>query len=553
MAQLTAQSLKDKALRDLRGKKLPQALKKAQLGIKSFPKDPDFHGIAGFVLTEMKRYTQSIPHFAEASRMRPDNPQFAENLANALMQTGRLDRALAYAEKKREQFSQSIELERVIDEIISKGDSWLEIIAFVSKSLESEPDNAQQLAMRARAYQHIEFLAEATRDIKRAYALDPEDEEIALQMATNLSETGDVNACKAILSRIVENNPLNVRALLKLSSIVVQEDVPALLEYVEAASAVAKHSKEQLAFAKAHLIRCRDGLAASMPAYAQANAKHHKIKPYDPAEAEQRFDNICSIFPVGCAPPSSALTDAPAPIFVVGQPRSGTTLMEMMLSAVQGVVGCGEFQLGADLARPYFANVQRFGTEEALAYAHSYRRLMPPLPEGTGSFVDKMPNNYQRLGLLLSAFPNARVIDMLRDPRDVGLSAWIRLFPARAMRYANNLEAIAHSANLYRKYMKHWQQLFGERVMTVSYEALVEDPETCSRRIAQFCNLQWTEQMLHPEENAQQVRTASLHQVREKITTGAVGGWHQVRGHLEPMLDGLIPELWPEYDLTRRD
>ena len=110
MAQQTPNTLKSKALSDLGAGKLPQALKKAQLGIKKFPKDSDYQAIAGFVLTEMERYKQAVPHFAAASRMKPDEAQFVENLANALMQTGQIPRALSYAEHKLQQFPGNKEL-----------------------------------------------------------------------------------------------------------------------------------------------------------------------------------------------------------------------------------------------------------------------------------------------------------------------------------------------------------------------------------------------------------------------------------------------------------
>ncbi|WP_253282458.1 MULTISPECIES: tetratricopeptide repeat protein [Ruegeria] len=151
--------------------KLPQALKKAQLGIKKFPKDSDYQAIAGFVLTEMKQYRKSIPHFIEASRMKPDDPQFAENLANALMQTGQILQALTYAEKKIERFPNNRELTRVIDEIQRQGENWRSIIQFTTHKLASDPNNAELLSKRARAFQSIGFVEESTRDIQRAYEL----------------------------------------------------------------------------------------------------------------------------------------------------------------------------------------------------------------------------------------------------------------------------------------------------------------------------------------------------------------------------------------------
>lgn len=203
MENQITQSLKSKAMALLDAGKLSQALKKAQLGIKKFPKDSDYQAIAGFVLTEMKQYRKSIPYFVEASRMKPDDPQFAENLANALMQTGQIVQALTYAEKKIERFPNNRELTRVIDEIQRQGENWRSIIQFTTHKLASDPDNAELLSKRARAYQSIGFVEESTRDIQRAYELAAKNTTIALQMAINLHQAGD----RAQAIKVLQNIP----------------------------------------------------------------------------------------------------------------------------------------------------------------------------------------------------------------------------------------------------------------------------------------------------------------------------------------------------------
>lgn len=549
MAQQTASSLKSKALGDLNAGKLPQALKKAQLGIKKFPKDADYYAIAGFVLTEMKRYKQSIPHFAEASKIKPDDPQFAENLANALMQSGQIPRALSYAEQKLARFPNSKELLRIVDEIQLKGQNWRLIIDYSTKKLEADPDNASVLANRARAYEKIGFLEDSTRDIDRAFELSPRDNSIALQKAMNLRQKGEEGGCIKVLRDILRTEPHHPSALYQLSLVSVSQGLDELLSATDQAIAEAEQPDSVLEFARAQLLSKRDGLAAALPQFSHANAVQHENNPYDPGKEEADFARICDLFPKDQSFATTDQTQSPDPIFVIGQPRSGTTLMEMMLSTASSVASCGELTLAADLSRPFVENEKPFDISTARAFAQEFRELMPPIPKGSAAFVDKMPHNYQRVGFLLSAFPNARIVNMMRDPRDVGLSKWIRRFPAPGMRYASDLTAIAHSANLYRKYMAHWDQVFGGRILTVPYEDLVADPETHSRRVAGFCDITWHAQMMHPEENTRQVRTASIDQVRQKISTKSIGGWRKVADQIQPMLDGFDPALWPEYDL----
>ncbi|WP_420586602.1 tetratricopeptide repeat-containing sulfotransferase family protein [Ruegeria sp.] len=551
MQNQTAKALKDKAVAALEAGKLQQALKKAQLGVKKFPKDSDFHAISGFVLTELKQYKKSIPHFVEASRMKPDDPQFVENLANALMQTGQIPKALEYTEHKLEQFPNNKELNRVLDEIHLKGTSWRSIIEHATSKLATDPDNVDLLSKRARAYAKIGFDADNTRDIARAYELKPDDIKIAFQKSVSLHQSGDKKGSTEILHRILEDSPEHASALLQLSTMVSKDEAAKLMGAVEAA--IDKNDNEllELEFAKAHLMSKTDGLNAALPQFARANRIQHDSNPYNFAEEEKKLRNITGLFPVGSELQTADHSDTPVPIFVLGQPRSGTTLMEMMLSSVPGIAGCGELMLGADLSRDFEDGKTAFTAADASKFAREFREQMPPIPDGSTAFVDKMPHNFQRVGFLLAAFPNAKVINMLRDPRDVGLSKWIRRFPAGGMRYASNLDSIAHSANMYRQYMAHWQEVFGDKILTMPYEKLVADPETYSKQVAAFCEIEWNETMMHPEENTKQVRTASIDQVRNKISTKSIGGWQSVSEHLRPMLDGFDPALWPEYDFTQ--
>lgn len=550
MENQTTKSLKGKAVELLEAGKLSQALKKAQLGIKKFPKDPDYQAIAGFVLTEMKQYKRSIPHFVEASRMKPDDPQFVENIANALMQTGQISKALDYVERKSEKFPENKELARVADEIKRQGENWRSIVEYVSFQLEKDPDNAELLSSRARAYGRIGFVAENTRDIARAYELEPERPGIAFQKAVDLHQSGDKAGSTKILRDILATEPTHPQALYQLSSMVDKADIPELLQSVETAIQGTEHADVELEFAKAQLISKNEGLSAALPQFAKANSIQHELLPYDTASEEEKFTIKSNLFPVGKSVPSSNLVSTPAPIFVIGQPRSGTTLMEMMLSSAEHIAGCGELTLGADLSREFKVGLKEFDDTAAREFAKKFREFLPPISEDSTAFVDKMPHNYQRVGFLLSAFPNAKVVNMLRDPRDVGLSKWIRRFPAGGMNYASKLETIAHSANLYRRYMTHWDAVFGDRILTVPYEELVADPKTYSQQVAKFCEIEWHETMMHPEENTKQVRTASIDQVRNKISTKSIGGWRKVAEHIQPMLDGFDPELWPEYDFS---
>ena len=159
-----------------------------------------------------------------------------------------------------------------------------------------------------------------------------------------------------------------------------------------------------------------------------------------------------------------------------------------------------------------------------------------------------MPANYRFVGFLLHAFPEARIIHIARDPRDVALSMWRSFFPSAWMNFTFDLKAMAFSANLYKRYMQHWEKLYGDRVLTLNYRDIVSDVEAASQQLADYCGLDWVEEMAAPERNTARVRTASVVQVRQGVHKKSLGGWRAMEGALQPFIDGLDPELWPELE-----
>ena len=157
-----------------------------------------------------------------------------------------------------------------------------------------------------------------------------------------------------------------------------------------------------------------------------------------------------------------------------------------------------------------------------------------------------MPPNYRYVGPILDAMPDARVIHIRRDPLDVALSMWRNLFLGEFMNFTYQLDGMAHSANLYARYMAHWRAGWGDRFLEIDYEDLVSDIVATSRKMADFCGLEWDEAMAMPHKTQARVRTASIAQVRAGVSTGSVAGWRAVEDHMRPFLDGLDPELWPE-------
>jgi Flp pilus assembly protein TadD len=240
-------------------------------------------------------------------------------------------------------------------------------------------------------------------------------------------------------------------------------------------------------------------------------------------------------------PVVSPLPAGPAtPILIVGMPRSGTTLVEQILSSHTEVHGAGELELLNKLISPHLT--AGFPPDIGPLCADIGGRYVDDLSsmaQGRLFVTDKMPQNFLWLGFLLAARPDIKVVNLVRDPRAVCWSNFKRYFPARAMAVTSDLSDLAHYYGLYKDLMGFWKERFPGRIYDVDYEALTEDQEGETRKLLAYCGLPWEDSVLEFEKNKRAVRTASASQVRKKIYKGSSEAWRKYAAHLGPLLDGL--------------
>jgi hypothetical protein len=240
-----------------------------------------------------------------------------------------------------------------------------------------------------------------------------------------------------------------------------------------------------------------------------------------------------------------------APVFIVGMPRSGTTLAEQILASHPNVFGAGEindFQkailaLGGDaagaLGSPEVASL--LSPDELQRIGAGYvARLGAMAPEAT-RIVNKTPENFRFLGLIHRALPNARIIHTRRDPVDTCLSCFSKLF-FENLPFAYDLGELGRYYRAYDALMAHWRALLPqETLLEVQYEEVVDDLEGQARRIVAHCGLEWDPRCLDFHETERPVRTASVAQVRQPIYASAVGRWRPYEPFLGPLLSELAP------------
>lgn len=258
-------------------------------------------------------------------------------------------------------------------------------------------------------------------------------------------------------------------------------------------------------------------------------------------EVERFFTQAVFAGRTGSGHPSSR------PIFIVGMPRSGTTLVEQILASHGGVHAVGERKDLSILCKSIDQSMtQRFpGWIDDLepgdceAHGEAYLDAISAGAPGTARITDKMLTNFKLLGFVALILPNARIVHVRRHPLDSCLSSFCQLF-SKGSQFSYNLSELGRYYSAYARLMAHWQRVLPKGfLMTIDYEDVVERPEECARCLVEHCGLEWDANCLNFQETARPVKTASAAQVRQKLYSTSIGRWKNYKSHLGPLIDAL--------------
>jgi hypothetical protein len=295
--------------------------------------------------------------------------------------------------------------------------------------------------------------------------------------------------------------------------------------------------------------------AASFAHYAAGNAQRLKLLPYRADDTTARLRRSQKIYTREFFEARSGYgSTAPDPIFIVGLPRAGSTLIEQILSSHSMVEGTMELPEIISIVRmlrqqaeggdaPYHQVLATMDAGEVRALGEQYLgRTRIHRKSGAPFFIDKMPNNFAHIGLIRLALPNAKIIDARRDPLACGFSMFKQHF-ARGQGFSYSLDDIGHYYRDYVELMAHFDAVLPGRVCRVHYERLVEDTEAEVRRVLAYCGLAFEPDCLRFFDNRRPVRTASSEQVRRPIYREALDHWRGFAAWLQPLRSALGPAL----------
>jgi tetratricopeptide (TPR) repeat protein len=530
------------------------------------------HNNLGNTYTLLGELERAVASYRRALDVDPALVPAHANAAAALHRLGRNDEALAHARRAAalDPATTTVQITAALVEGAVLGyDAALERL---DAALARDPDSAGATAARAYALLRLERFDEvvdaATRGLERwpntgglletlgcalraqlrfeeafavfdrALALGHDPAGMLVLKASGLLELGDFETARLALEAALMLAPDNSTAWSALAEIrpfraadPTLDRMEKLLASTPALRAVDARTTMHFALGKAY--RKAGDAANAFRHFAEGNALKRASMVYDVAD-DERFvrESIAFFTPATMRRLSGAGDPSRAPIFVLGMPRSGTSLVEQILAAHPGVHGAGELTL-------FDRAVGELGREDPAALAARYLALLDALAPGEQRVVDKLPSNFRHVGLLHLAFPRAKIVHCVRDALDTCFSCYTTLFTGR-QDFSYDLAETGRYYRAYEKLMEHWRAVLPPGVMLdVRYEELVANLEAGARELLAFCELPWDDAVLRYYEAARPVRTASYHQVRQPIYASSVGAAQRYRAELGPLIDAL--------------
>ncbi|MGA3157254.1 MAG: tetratricopeptide repeat protein [Steroidobacteraceae bacterium] len=544
------------------------------------PDMAEAHNNLGSALLELGQPEQAIDSYRQALRVRPRYAEALCNLANALRDMGDLAEAVV-------RYRRALEIRPTFPEAIGSLSNVLRDQGRIAEAadgyrrlLQISPDMAEAHNNLGSALLELGQPERAVECFGRALALKPDLTEARIGLAIVQRQLGDVAEAEATIRTALSQVPQAAPALALLAELRADQGQFAEAEVLfgqalainpELPEALAGRARSrrmsladdawlagtQRALAKVQTLRHQINLrfalgkyfddvqdySQAFSNYRAANELSRRIDVhYDRAQQTRLVDRLIHKYSrAWFASRSGAGSQSERPLFIIGMPRSGTTLAEQILASHPAVFGAGELMFWNEASAALELGSTR--QEPFAAMADRYLQQLQRLSTTALRVVDKMPINFLNLGLIQTALPAARIIHMQRHPIDTCLSIYFQHFSV-SYNFARDLEDLAHYYQEYRRLMLHWRAVLPpEAILDVPYEGLVEDLESWSRRMVEFAGLTWEPRCLEFHLTARTVTSSSRWQVRQKLHSGARGRWRHYEPFLGPLRALLEAEL----------
>ena len=519
---------------------------------------PGFHPAwfqMGLIAVRVGKLPQAVDFFAKAARLSPTVAVYHKALGETCRRVGRLPAAVAAGRRAAGLAPKDAEIRYNLGLALADAKKFQAAAEQYKQALEINPSYGLAANNLGTALERLGDEAGATKAYDLAVTLDPKHAEAQNNLGAIYSAQGLLDKAKYCFAAAIEANPAFVHPHYNLSTLkkYTKEDPHyAMLEEVaETAETLPAQARMRFYFA---IGKAREDVGRydkAFEAYEKGNKLKRESFKYDEKKLQRSTADIMTRFDAGFAKKDlKGGCPDPTPIFIVGMPRSGTTLIEQIVCSHSAVHGAGELKDFSDALHEirgaagagetgYMDWLLKASGDDLKKLGELYIKKLRAYNPTALRITDKMPGNFFYTGLIRKALPNAKIINATRDPMDTCFSNYSRLFN-ETMPFAYDLAELGHYYRNYKGMMDHWKEVLPKgSVLDISYEEVVADQENQSKRLIEFCGLPWEEACLDFHKNDRHVKTASVAQVRKPIYNSSVARWEKFKAHLEPLKNAI--------------
>ena len=495
-----------------RSKKLLKAEKACKKLIKQRSNIGFVHNLLGLIIFQQGKFSESIKYFNEGIKAEPKNAIIYNNLGNAY-------KSLEIYDKAEHFYLKSIDLNNgIIEPLNNLGNLYL----FMNKS------------------------DEAINCFKKAISINPQSFLTYYNLGIAYKNLGDFLKSKNHLNESIKLNPFLSqahRALSQITKYTLSNEHFVSLKNIYDGSDIPNQQKSELAFALGKAYEDIKDYSKSFHYYSIGNKLRRKEFNFNIKKEINEFRNIKKYFNKIFFSHNKIFGDFNStPIFILGMPRSGTTLVEQIISSHPDVYGGDELNFLPDLVKKYFVNknnildlknLSKTSSTDIKKIANEYMASLKNLSIKSKKITDKMPINFKWIGLIKILFPKSIVIHCVRNSKDICFSIYKNYFANKNLNYAYDLKEIILFHNLYADLMNYWKKVLPRFIYDINYQELTSNPDQQIKKLISASGLEWNGNCLKYYNNKRAIRTASDTQAREKIYKSSVNYWNFYKKFLE--------------------
>ena len=524
--------------------KVEEAIEAYSKALSIKPNYVEVHYNLGNAFRDQEKLQEAIEAYGNALSIKPDHADAYLSLGNALKEQGKLDQAI-------EAYSKALSIKPdYADAYLNMGVTLKEqgkldeAIVASHKALSIKPDYVEAYLNMGAIFEDQEKLDEAIGAYNKAISIKPDYADAHLNIGNVLKVQRTLDEAIEAYNKAISIKPDYADALLNISSIrkFTRKDEQFLqVQELYKSDGLSDEKRCKISFTLAKMYEDVGELDQAFRHLFAGNALRKKLLKYSFKQDVDLFNRLKETQPHFSINSLEIKESSikPTPIFILGMPRSGTSLVEQIISSHSKVAGAGELKLVQHLGKKLPLSPKSISIEAISEFRQRYLSELSKLSHGKHFVTDKMPHNFLFIPLICAAFPEAKIVHVQRSPAATCWSNYKQYFAVEGLGYCYDLKDVVSYYSLYSDLMEFWQSEYSDRIYNLNYEKLTTDQEGETRELIDILGLDWNKACLSPHKNKRRVRTASIQQVRKKVYQGSSEVWREYEPYLGRAFNNL--------------